>query len=319
MNSLKSLTLASLSANDNYDHGVRKVKPKNPTEVRALPTETIKTIKKNRSNVGEYVSSGAIMHDKYYLEAVKPGLRDKSSLDESVRQFMQELQKSPIRVLGQDVEGFVSPEKEGESAARKSKKKKKKSAQTVEGGLAELTHGERQLARLKMAVKKNLKGKPNDPERFEGRNSRFRSGVPENPKGFGVLGGTIDLERNGLDPRKTGQHKKSKAAQAEKELSVGVDESKAELDESALNLNSHLDITADTGQQGSPLRGDSTLLDIEPSLGADVDDDTTVKSEDTAETQNTQGTTPVVFIEAKSSRGKQIVKPREAELSLPNE
>ena len=122
MNSLKSLTLASLSANDNYDHGVRKVKPKNPTEVRALPTETIKAIKKSRSNVAEYISSNAVMHDKYYLEAVKPGLRDKNSLDESVRQFMLELQKSPVRVLGLDAEGFVSPEKKRHRGGKKEEK-----------------------------------------------------------------------------------------------------------------------------------------------------------------------------------------------------
>ena len=74
------------------------------------------------------------------------------------------------------------------------KKKKKKAVRINDGGLAELTHGERQLAKLKMAVKENLKGKPNDPERFEGLNARFRTGVPENQKGFGILGGAIDIE-----------------------------------------------------------------------------------------------------------------------------
>ena len=72
MNSLKSLTLASLNANDNYDHGVRKVKPKDPTDASFAHGDD-QAIKKSRSNVAEYISSNAVMHDKYYLEAVGLG------------------------------------------------------------------------------------------------------------------------------------------------------------------------------------------------------------------------------------------------------
>ena len=172
-----------------------------------------------------------------------------------------------------------------------------------------------------MAVKKNLKDKPNDPARFEDRKARFRSGVPENQKGFGILGGTIDIESNGLDPRKkTGLYKKSKVAQDKQGLSQGVDESKADLDESALNLNS----TFDRGQGSpgeqmppSPLDGNSTELDNEPSLTIDVDDETTVNSE---RTKNTiVSSTPVSAVSVKVGEKQKIkaaIQPKEGKLEL---
>ena len=64
---------------------------------------------------------------------------------------------------------------------------------------------DRQVAAVDRAVRENLAGKPNDPRRFDSaRHKGKHSGVPADTRGFGVLGGSIDIAKNGYDPRITG-------------------------------------------------------------------------------------------------------------------
>jgi hypothetical protein len=288
---VKSLTLASISANDNYDRGKRRQdkKPKNAHEARNEPKVVVQAIKDTRLVVNEYVGGQAIMHDKFYLQTCEPGIRDRDSLDDSVRKFMAELKADKnsaysLDGLGDDDEGEVGngddnrdggdkEEGEGEtkggdgdsraacpdgsatalatdgdeqdnsrpgtgfSSKRGGSKKSKRTgsadftALDVALGRAveETDYHQKQLAALKNAVKRNLKGKPNDPTRFEGKNAKYSGKHSDIRKGFGVLGGTIDIAANGFDPRLTGigaaadtkKQKKSMNTTADKASSRG--------------------------------------------------------------------------------------------------